>query len=600
MDNETLEFLKHNREKLNMIDGNYEKNDYSLNHDTDTEFYSLLGKIDLKNVKDKTQFFLLLNNLATQTIDKTVKKVLNFCSITDYTFGHDLRINELYLRDLMDNFISNLGKNIILAKFYDAQIDYLATDLKTTPWGKSYVEELFNSVGYEQLSNSLNKEVDATRWSLYWNEEFKYNKETIKYAIIRDCNEINDVPDNIKEDKQFMIELLEANPDCYFGMSASIKADEDVAKFIINKDWIQFVSFADDRLKNESFLRKCNLAEEDIKMLLESINNYKKDISQTNNYQNTYQSSSKAIFDIDAYKCNSFLEGLNKCNSNEDIINFVDGIVDNFPQDDNIPEQIGSTGSLFAKTSYINNGEYNGFINPSIKISNSTIGFSYRIYDRDYLYYFAYGLRKLNLSIDTNILPYIMKYLDSYFGFPKDNIDRRDDVLYSFAVAHAEEFYKKHNIPVDEDMGAVDQMQMTGDFPLSALKGTYSAQCVERSALAQNIMKLCGYNSSIMYGDCESRGHNEGHCWNSIYDKDGNILIIDFSNTVYSYKDGKVFKREPYSYAVSSASYLAQDGLLEMPDYHYENGKRVRERRNRKYAIGKTMDLTDKLTAELK
>ncbi len=598
MNDEIIEFLKQNREKLKTIDGKYEQNDYSINSDIDAEFYSQLGKIDLKSVKNKTQFFSLINELATQTVDRTVKKASHFSTISDSDFGHDLRINQLYLENLMDNFINNLGKNIPLAKFYKTQIDYLSRDLKTTPWGEQYVNELFNNIGYEQLSSSLEKIVDSTSWSLYWNEEFQNNRDMIKYAISRDCNEINNVPSNIKEDKQFMLELLEANPDCYFGMSPTMKADEDIAKFIISKDWRQFVSFADDSLRNEEFLRQCNLADEDIKMLLESINNYRQNTPTMNNSQNTTQKSSKQVFDTEAYKCNSFLERLNKCNSNEDIINFVDGIVNSFPHDENTPKQIGTLGSFFSKTSYTNNGEYNGFIDPLIKISNATVGFSYHIYDRDYLYSFAYGLRKLNLPIDTNLLPYVMKYLDLYFGFPKDNIDRRDDVLYNFAVAHAEEFYKKYNIPVYQDMGAVDQMQITGDFPLSALKGTYSAQCVERSALAQNIMKLCGYNSSIMYGDCESRGQNEGHCWNSIYDKDGNILIIDFSNTVYSYKDGQFFRREPYAYAVSSTDYLAQDGLLEMPDYHYENGKRVRDNKNRKYAIGKEMNMIDKMTIE--
>ena len=596
MSEKIIELLKQNREKLKTIDGNYEQNDYSVNSVIDEEFYSQLSKIDLKSVKNKTQLFLLINELAIKTVDKTVAKISSFRTISDSAWGHDLRISELYLKDVADNFIKNINTNILLAKFYKTQIDYLVKDLKTHPWGEQYVNELLNSIGYEKMSKSVEKIVDSTSWSLYWNEEFQNNKEMIKYAVSRDPNEINNVPNNIKEDKQFMMELLEVNPSCYYGMSSSIKIDKEIAKFILHKDWRQFVDFADESLKNEEFLKECNLEYEDLKMILESINNRKQN-AQTSNLQNDDQKSSKQVFDTESYKCSSFLNELNKCNSNRDIINFVDSIVNSFPDVENTPKQIGSSGSLFSKSVYTNDGEYNGFINPSIKILNATTGYSYHIYDNDYLYYFAYCLRKLNLPNDTNLLPYVMKYLDSDFGFPKDNIDRRDEILYNFAVEHAEEFYKKHNIPIDENMGAIDQMQMTGDFPLSALKGTYSAQCVERSALAQNIMKLCGYNSSIMYGDCESRGQNEGHCWNSIYDKDGNILIIDFSNTVYSYKDGKFFKREPYSYALSSIDYLTQDGLLELPDYHYENGKRIWDNKNRKYAIGKTMNIQDEITA---
>lgn len=39
-----------------------------------------------------------------------------------------------------------------------------------------------------------------------------------------------------------------------------------------------------------------------------------------------------------------------------------------------------------------------------------------------------------------------------------------------------------------------------------------------------------------------------------------------------------------------------QDGLLEFPDYHYENGKRVRDSKNRKYAVGKTINLQEDVT----
>lgn len=600
MYDEIIELLKQNRAKLKNIDGNWEQNDYSINRNVDAEFFSELSKIDLKKVKNKSQFFSLINEFAVQTVDRTVQKVSHFSAISDSDFGHDLRISELYLKDSMKNFINNLGNNIPLAIFYKTQIDYLSSDLKTTSWGEQYVNELFNNVSYEQLSNSLEKRVDSASWSLYWNEEFQNNRDMIKYAISRDCNEINSVPSNIKEDKKFMLELLEINPNCYFGMSSTIKSDENVAKFIIRKDWRQFASFADNSLRNESFLRKCNLGDEDIKMIMESINNEKQSTNLINEYQKNNQNSSKLVFDTETYKCSSFLEGLSKCNSNEDIKKYVDSIVNSFPHDENTPKIIGASENIFSKASYTNDGEYNGFIDPTIKISNATLGYSYHIYDRDYLYSFAYGVRSLNLPNDTNLLPYVMKYLDSYFGFKKDNVDRREDILYNFAVAHAEEFYKQNGIPIDKNLDAVDKMQISGEFPLSALKGTYSAECMERSALAQNIMKLCGYNSSIMYGECESRNQNEGHCWNSIYDKDGNILIIDYSNTVFSYKNGQFIGREPYANAISNANYLAQDGLLEMPDYHYENGKRVRDNKNRKYAIGKTMKMANELTAENK
>ena len=300
----------------------------------------------------------------------------------------------------------------------------------------------------------------------------------------------------------------------------------------------------------------------------------------------------KQVFDQEAYKCESFLEGLNRCKTPEEVRRYVDSIVDGFKPSENDPDTIG-TGVFFSRDAYVNNGQYDGFINPQMKILNGTLGYAYHIYDREYLYLFAIGIRNMNLPNDTCLLPYVMKMLDSYFGFPKDSVDRREDYFYDFAVKHAEEFYKEHGIPIDENMGAVDQMQMRGDFPLSILRGVYEAQCMERAALAQNLMKMCGYNTSIMYGDCESRGHSEGHAWNVLYDKNGNVMIMDFSNTVFLYENGQFARRNPYSCKLSRESFLSQEGDLDLPDYHYEDGKLVRESTNRKYHIGKRVMYND-------
>lgn len=108
MSEDIIEFLKQNREKLKTIDGNYEQNNYSVNSAVDDEFYSQLSKIDLKSVKNKTQLFSLINELAIKTVDKTVKKMSSFSTISDSDWGHDLRISELYLKDVVDNFIKML------------------------------------------------------------------------------------------------------------------------------------------------------------------------------------------------------------------------------------------------------------------------------------------------------------------------------------------------------------------------------------------------------------------------------------------------------------------------------------------------------------
>lgn len=429
--------------------------------------------------------------------------------------------------------------------------------------------------------------IDSIFWRLSWNEEFQNDKDKIQYAVSKDANEIYYVSSNIKEDKQFMLELLETNPNCYFGMTQAIKADEDVAKFIIHKDWRQFVSFADGSLKNEDFLKKCNLPDEDIKMLLKAINDFHKD-KQINNLHDNIQKTTTSVFDPEAYNCSNFLTELNKCKNAPEVKAFIDTIVNSFQYPKNTPKMIGSSSSQL----FLNNGIYDNFINPQIAICPQVIisnGFRYHIYDNEYLYDFAIGIRKMNLSANANLLPMVMKFLDSYFGFPKNSEDMREDTLYNWALNHAEDFLKKQHIPIKPEFDAIDQIQIGGYYPISALKGTFSAQCTERGTLAQNILKICGLRSFVMFGECESRNATDGHCWNAIADSNGNLLLIDYSNTVYSYKNGKFFKREPYSYVVNHADYLAHDGFLEFPDYHYEDGKRVADNGTRKYAIGKQL-----------
>ena len=130
MSEDIIEFLKQNREKLKTIDGNYEQNNYSVNSAVDDEFYSQLSKIDLKSVKNKTQLFSLINELAIKTVDKTVKKMSSFSTISDSDWGHDLRISELYLKDVVDNFIKNVNTNILLAKKEIDKLDELIVDMK--------------------------------------------------------------------------------------------------------------------------------------------------------------------------------------------------------------------------------------------------------------------------------------------------------------------------------------------------------------------------------------------------------------------------------------------------------------------------------------
>ena len=289
----------------------------------------------------------------------------------------------------------------------------------------------------------------------------------------------------------------------------------------------------------------------------------------------------------------TFIEKINACTTDDEIKSVIDNIVNEINHQKTNTRSIGVTNSPIAQKTYLENGYYSDFINPNIKISNATLGYGYHIYDNEYLYEFAKGIKKLHLSDSKYLLNYIMPFLDYYFGFPKDTKDNRDNVLFEYAVKNAKEFYKSHsNIQLYQNMDPVDQMQLSGDFPISAFKGKYAAQCSERSVLAQNLLKVCGYESAVMFGESSSRNNTEGHAWNSVKLND-TFYLLDFSNTVYAYKDGKFAGHKPYFISMNPTDYskfIKGEKIAAGKDYHYVNGKIVYEKGIRQYAVGRSIN----------
>lgn len=256
--------------------------------------------------------------------------------------------------------------------------------------------------------------------------------------------------------------------------------------------------------------------------------------------------------DIEINTQKSFLDGLNKCNTPDEIKQYIDKIVNRIEEQQTFTKLIGARRGMSAGgTLYQDGGYYDNYISPETQILNDTLGSGFHIYDRDYLYQFANEIKSLNLNTDSNVLRHIMPFLDNYFGLPKDQVDRREDTFWEVCEPYAENFYKKKGIAYDEFFSsAIQYMQYKGEFPLRALQGKNVAQCVERSCLAQNILKMCGYESSINFGEAESRGKKEGHAWNVIR-YDNGYLLIDFSNTAHEIENGSVIGRRPFSFSLS-------------------------------------------------
>ena len=89
------------------------------------------------------------------------------------------------------------------------------------------------------------------------------------------------------------------------------------------------------------------------------------------------------------------------------------------------------------------------------------------------------------------------------------------------------------------------------DEPLSIsdFKRNGTAMCVEKSAMAQNILAFLGYNPMMIFGYLSNEKGiiNEGHAYNCII-RNGKAMLIDFTNPIM--KDGKYFK--PAMFAIDS------------------------------------------------
>lgn len=86
------------------------------------------------------------------------------------------------------------------------------------------------------------------------------------------------------------------------------------------------------------------------------------------------------------------------------------------------------------------------------------------------------------------------------------------------------------------------------DEPLSIsdFKQNGTAMCVEKSAMAQNILAFLGYNPMMIFGylSNEKGITNEGHAYNCII-RNGKAMLIDFTNPIM--KDGKYHKPAMFS-----------------------------------------------------
>lgn len=291
-----------------------------------------------------------------------------------------------------------------------------------------------------------------------------------------------------------------------------------------------------------------------------------------------------------------FIISINKCENDDEVKKVVDTIADKLSSE---TKYNGEIIGLIGKGHAYNNGLYNFFITPNIRIKfDSLFSSTYHIYDRDYLYDFAKMIKKQNIDENTNPMNlsiYVGRFLEQYFKRTTDPMDYRGALLDSYSEKYAEKFYQERNIPIHNDLTAEEQMSLRGDFPITVFKGNGYAKCTEWSVLAQNLLKLVGYESACLGGEVMYNGNIEGHAYNIIrLEKDKNFLV-DYSLGAPRYQNGKCIGIEPY-YAILNdkeyESFIHGEKTISKEDVYYENDKRIVDHNSmRYYSVNKSIEL---------
>ena len=161
---------------------------------------------------------------------------------------------------------------------------------------------------------------------------------------------------------------------------------------------------------------------------------------------------------------------------------------------------------------------HRGYISRDTVVSfDGTIGGQYKLRNTEYLYDAVEYLRgnKDRINSHIRLFEHLAGFLNSYFGIPDTSKDR-------WEALNAKTNF---NSVEDDD----EYWDIINNIDISIFKGECIAQCSERSAMAQNVMALLGYETYYAIGDVSVDGKNEGHAYNIVTTPRGAKSIVDYS-----------------------------------------------------------------------
>ena len=222
---------------------------------------------------------------------------------------------------------------------------------------------------------------------------------------------------------------------------------------------------------------------------------------------------------------------------------------------------------------------YKGFIPLDTRIKYSSFGVEdYSMKTTDFIYEFIHCIKKYNLINKGQIINYLEYFINSYFGLPggmsRENIF--SDIAWNTTTTD------------DEYFDALEKNE------IGMLKNKRAALCTERSAVAEQILSVLGFESFYCMG-CVDLGnnHQEPHCFNIIKRKN-DYALVDYSCPIVEYnEDNSIRAYYPFVATLSNDEFVdfLNNGMVKsFSNYRYKiiNGKttRVDENSDRSYIVG--------------
>ena len=259
--------------------------------------------------------------------------------------------------------------------------------------------------------------------------------------------------------------------------------------------------------------------------------------------------------------------------TDENVDEIIKTIINELNNNANKVERLGFLNSISS------NPVYKGFIPLDTRIKYSNFGVEdYSMKTTDFIYEFIKNIKKYNLTNKGQIIHFLEYYINSYFGLP-GGISREslfNDIVWNSTTTD------------DEYFAALEKNE------IGMLKNKRAAQCTERSAVAQQILSVLGFETFYCMG-CVDLGnnHQEPHCFNIIKRKN-DYALVDYSCPITEYnEDNSVRAYYPFIATLSNdefTDFLNNGVIKSFSNYRYEikNGKSVRidDDSSRSYVVG--------------